>query len=202
MSKFYKWFADKRPIYGEGEYVLDGGWQPRIEGELKPCVRGFHVCRETDLDLWRGTELAEVEIDPVKMIASEDKIVVRSWRLVRWLAWSRMDMVDCAEKDAAVAAESAAAVADSDFAIIRATACAAACAANAAARASSVACAADAAVAAAQVSSAALRTTDRTIRTAASERKRQKKWILSRIADNEKKGMRMQKSKTKKGNGE
>ena len=107
--KYYKWFANKRPVYGAGEYVLDGGWQPRIEGKLIPCKHGYHVCREQDVAFCRGTNLAAVDIDSVDMLKEQNEIVVRTWRLVRWLPWARKDMTDCAADDAATAADYAAA---------------------------------------------------------------------------------------------
>ena len=155
--KYYKWFADKKPIYGRGEYVLDGGWQPRIEGKLIPCERGYHVCTEGQLPCWRGTDLAEVEIDEEGMAAVAEKTVVRSFRIVRWLSWSRSDMVDCARVDAvSCASYSAACGAASASASVRA----------AVVVASSAAAARDAAAGAA-------------------ERDRQRDWILNRAKENE-----------------
>lgn len=183
---YYKWFANRRPIYGTGMYVLDGSWQPRIEGEIEVCTRGYHVCRDQDLAYWRGTELAEVEIDLEGMIDDGEKVVVRSWRLVRWLAWDRKDMIDCARADAANASN-AAANAASDYANAAAAAnssnaayaaLASANAANASANAASARYASDYAANAASYASSAL----------ASERERQKNWILNRVKANEAKG--------------
>jgi hypothetical protein len=98
-TKYFKWFADKKPLYGQGEYVLDGGWQPKVEGDLVLCQNGYHVCTEKQLSYWRGTDLAEVEVDPDGMIESEEKCVVRTFRIVRWTPWTIEDMCDCAHAD-------------------------------------------------------------------------------------------------------
>lgn len=98
--KYYKWTAGGGPIYGRGKYVLDGKWQPNIKGKLLPCNRGYHVCRKEDLPHWRGTELYEVEVDEKGLVKSRDKVVVRTFRVVRKLAWGLQDMKDCAEADA------------------------------------------------------------------------------------------------------
>ncbi len=38
-----------------------GKWMTPIEGNLIPCVKGYHVCRETNLLDWLGPAIFEVE---------------------------------------------------------------------------------------------------------------------------------------------
>ena len=51
---------------GNGRWHLPHGgepgqWMPRIEGELIPCQRGYHLCRVADLPYWIGPSLYVVE---------------------------------------------------------------------------------------------------------------------------------------------
>lgn len=188
--KYYKWFANRKPVYGEGEYVLDGGWQPSIEGKLKVCDRGYHVCREHDLAHWRGTELAEVEIDPDGALEFDNKVCVRSFRVIRMLPWTREDMIDCAREDARIAAANAKDC-DARNAAIRAAIGADGAAdgairhaAHAAVRAA--ACAEWAAAARADANAAYAADAAYSAAAQATERKRQERWILKRVRDNQK----------------
>jgi hypothetical protein len=110
-EKYYKWTTNNRPIYGVGEYYLDGRWQPRISDRLNECKQGYHICSESQLPYWRGTELWEIEIDATDMIVCDFKNICRSWRIVKQLVWSKRDMTDCATTDATVASAAASAAA-------------------------------------------------------------------------------------------
>ena len=78
-----------------------GAWTPPIE-KLDPCVSGYHLCRRDDLVKWLGPEIYEAEHDGT-IIESNDKIVVRSARLLRRVdTWNkrtqRLFACDCAKR--------------------------------------------------------------------------------------------------------
>ena len=65
---------------GSGQWHLPsanrpGKWMPRISN-IKPCVRGYHVCRIGQLLRWLGPAIWEVEIRGDKVVL-DDKIVGR-----------------------------------------------------------------------------------------------------------------------------
>jgi len=175
--KYYKWFAGRSPIYGKGEYVLDGGWQPKIEGELELCENGYHVCTEEQLPFWRGTRLAEVEVDAAGMAVGDEKCAVHNFRVVRWLCWGELDLIDCAKSDASAAERYAAAARDvASFARTAADA-----ARDVASFARTAAASTAASTAACYAASFARAAAD----AFSAERMRQKNWILDRVAENE-----------------
>ena len=96
MTRYYKWMADGKPIYAAGSYAPPGEWQPRIEGELTACRRGYHILTWEQVPYWCGTELIEVEAQDVE-IERDDKCVCRTWREVKRYRWSRDDMVAYAQ---------------------------------------------------------------------------------------------------------
>ena len=109
METLYKWTrADGRaPNGGSGTWSLPnerpGRWW-HVKGEVEPCRNGLHLCRASDLLTWIPDgvcALHEVEWKG-KRIDCDDKVVVRSARLVRTLpGWnettSRLFAADCAE---------------------------------------------------------------------------------------------------------
>jgi L-alanine-DL-glutamate epimerase-like enolase superfamily enzyme len=73
---------------------------PRIEGDLKPCENGYHVCTLEQLPAWIGPAIFETEVRGEKVEAG-DKIVVREARLKKRVKWddklARLFAADCAE---------------------------------------------------------------------------------------------------------
>jgi hypothetical protein len=100
---YYKVLDPDLASYNGGTYqwVL-GEWAPEIEGELTPCVNGYHVCQESDLPEWLGPVICEVEIGP-ESVRSGNKTVARTARITRVLdTWNdrtaRLFACDCAER--------------------------------------------------------------------------------------------------------
>ena len=95
-------------VLGENRTAFHGGsgkwfarkWMPPI-ADIKPWVRGYHLCREKDLLGWLGPEIWEAEYRGER-IDQADKIVVSEARLVRRLPWdertARLFAADCAEQ--------------------------------------------------------------------------------------------------------
>lgn len=102
--RYYKWMANGKPIYGKGKYAPPGEWQPRIEGKLEMCWRGYHVCTANQVPYWCGTELIEVEVREKDIVArGADKILCRTWREIRRFRWACEDMVEYARICASLA---------------------------------------------------------------------------------------------------
>ena len=59
-----------------------GEWMEEIEGELVPCLKGYHLCREQDLLHWLGERIYEAEYDG-ELVAGDDKVAVRKCRLTK-----------------------------------------------------------------------------------------------------------------------
>ena len=78
-----------------------GEWMPEIEGPLKPCANGYHLCRRQDLINWLGPAIWVAEYEGER-VDDDDKIVVRRARIVEQLAWNdrlaRLFACDCAER--------------------------------------------------------------------------------------------------------
>ena len=78
-----------------------GAWMPPIEGELEPCVNGYHLCREMDLVKWLGPVIYVAEAGKERIVHENNKVVVREARLIRKTAWNeriaRLFAADCAE---------------------------------------------------------------------------------------------------------
>ena len=105
--KYYKVLGkDGKPCNGgNGKWFLPKGkrpgkWMPFIE-HLRPCVRGYHVCRQKDLLDWINETVYLVEIRGKKIIR-DDKIVVQQARLIKQMAWNettaRLFACDCARR--------------------------------------------------------------------------------------------------------
>lgn len=92
---------------GTGAWHLPAGkhpgkWMPPIEGELTPCLNGYHLCRETDLLDWLGPAIFEAE-HRGEIVKYVDKVIVRHARLLRrYEGWdettARLFAADCAER--------------------------------------------------------------------------------------------------------
>ena len=102
--------SNGRSYHGGGSAVWSlpvdgqpGAWMPPIEGELKPCKNGYHLCSgEEQLVQWLGPEIYEAEYQSERVDA-DDKIVVREARLLRRIeTWTkktaRLFSCDCAER--------------------------------------------------------------------------------------------------------
>jgi hypothetical protein len=93
---------DGRSFHGGSGRWIKGRWRS-VEGELDPCVRGLHLCREQDLIRWLGPVIWEAEAHPdADIVEAEDKVVVSKARVVRRLGtWdertARLFAADCAE---------------------------------------------------------------------------------------------------------
>jgi hypothetical protein len=74
---------------------------PEVEGELEPCVNGYHVVTLEQLPDWLGERIFEVEVGK-EILPDDDKSVVRTCRLTReCTGWNertaRLFACDCAE---------------------------------------------------------------------------------------------------------
>ena len=72
-----------------------------VRGELVPCLRGLHLCREQDLVSWLGPVIWRAEYDG-ELIEAEGKVVARRARVTeRLTTWNertaRLFAADCAE---------------------------------------------------------------------------------------------------------
>lgn len=79
--------ADGTPSHGgHGKWSLPRGKRPgawrTVEGEIRPCVNGLHLCRPQDLLSWPAEALWEAEYGG-EPVVTPDKIVVGKARLVR-----------------------------------------------------------------------------------------------------------------------
>lgn len=115
----YKWTAldGSSCNGGSGKWPLptqlpDGSWEPgrwqRRITAIKPCERGYHLCREQDLLWWIGPALWEAEADGPSIehgsaATANSKVVVARARLLRPVTkWNertaRLFAADCAEQ--------------------------------------------------------------------------------------------------------
>jgi hypothetical protein len=86
----------------------DGGPGAWVEAPIVPCRSGVHACRVSDLPLWLGRELYEVElageivVEPTKVVASRARLLRRidAWDDALRDAYTR----DCADRAHALAA--------------------------------------------------------------------------------------------------
>ena len=99
--------ANGDAIYGNGSWGLPRGKRPgcweKAEGELVVCENGLHLCRRGDLVQWLGPRIFVAEIRGDELIESDNKVVVRSARLVsEFTTWNdctaRLFAADCAER--------------------------------------------------------------------------------------------------------
>lgn len=102
--KLYKFLnEDGTTPQGYGKWDLSGEWMPAIAGDLIPCHNGYHLLRASDIIHWIGPVLWRVEADTTDMVETEEKVVVRTARLVEKVeTWNTKTMVmfacDCAER--------------------------------------------------------------------------------------------------------
>src|SRR3990167_6559451 len=107
-DRFYKVLDESGKAFhgGSGIWSLPvgrkyGAWMPPIEGDLEPCVRGYHLCREQDLVKWLGPAIYVAEAGKERIVHENNKVVVREARLLRKTAWdekiARLFAADCAE---------------------------------------------------------------------------------------------------------
>ena len=114
MVKYYK-VLDKhgRSCHGgDAEWSLPtrnadgtwspGEWMPPVEGDLEPCLNGYHVVTLEQLLDWLGERVFEIEVGE-EILPDDDKSVARTCRLVRectgWNAsTARLFACDCAER--------------------------------------------------------------------------------------------------------
>jgi hypothetical protein len=83
-----------------------GEWTTRLQGELVPCCKGYHLCRAEDLLEWLTSAsyaVFEAEAHPEsEVLLAEEKVVVRQARLLRRLHWNarvaRLFACDCAQR--------------------------------------------------------------------------------------------------------
>ena len=104
MEKLFKVLDTDASAYhgGQGQWHTTRKWMPPIEGELVPCMNGYHLCRVRDLIHWLGPSIWEATCRGER-VDIENKIVVREARLVRKLeTWNektaRLFACDCAER--------------------------------------------------------------------------------------------------------
>lgn len=76
-------------------------WTPPVEGDLVPCLNGYHLLRAEHVARWIARDLFVAEWDG-EMIVSRDKLVVRRARIVEHLrGWNertaRLAAADFAE---------------------------------------------------------------------------------------------------------
>jgi hypothetical protein len=80
----------------------EGGPGPWVDAPVDPCRSGIHACRRSDLPLWIGQVLYEVELDgeireqPSKVVASRGRLLRRidAWDDEMRGAYTRM----CADR--------------------------------------------------------------------------------------------------------
>ena len=107
MAKLYKVLSEGGKSCHGGSYKWDmpvdgkpGAWATPVD-DIKPCERGYHLCKAKDLIYWLGDEIWEAEGRGTWM-SSEYKVVYESARLIRKVeAWNertaRLFACDCAE---------------------------------------------------------------------------------------------------------
>jgi hypothetical protein len=105
---YYKVLNEDGSAYhgGSGKWYLPrngkpGKWMPAIANP-EPCVRGYHLCRPTDIVDWLGPAIWVAEAGG-QIIESDNKVCVERARLVaRIPAWNersaRHFAADCAER--------------------------------------------------------------------------------------------------------
>jgi hypothetical protein len=65
----------------------DGGPGRWVDARVDPCRSGIHACRVTDLPLWAGRALYEIELDG-EIVEQRSKLVASRGRLLRRVeAW-------------------------------------------------------------------------------------------------------------------
>jgi len=107
ISNYYKVLDGDTAIYGAGKWhkpqgKRPGKWMPKLnENLLRPCVYGYHLCRDQDLIYWLHKDIYVAECKG-KVVVSDDKVVVAQARLTMHMdTWdecaARLFAADCAE---------------------------------------------------------------------------------------------------------
>ena len=101
-GKLFKVLDNMKSCHG-GTHTWKAGEWVRVEGELIPCQRGIHLCREQDLIEWLGPEIWAAEYRGDEFIIAENKVVVREARITtKYENWNettaRLIACDFAEK--------------------------------------------------------------------------------------------------------
>jgi hypothetical protein len=90
-------------VFSGFEWPLpNGGPGEWVDAKVEPCRSGIHACRLSDLPLWVGRELYEVELDgeiaeqPMKVVASRGRLLrrIEAWDDDARDAYTRM----CADR--------------------------------------------------------------------------------------------------------
>ncbi len=89
------------PTQNEDGSWTPGEWMPEVEGELVPCLNGYHVVSIEQLPMWLGERIFEVQTGE-EIVHADDKSVTRTCRLTReCTGWNertaRLFVCDCAE---------------------------------------------------------------------------------------------------------
>lgn len=89
----YKFLAEggDAPLSGFHWPLPDGatpGAWVSVDGDLRACARGIHVCRPTDLAHWLHDELWEMEVSGPELEATDCVVVPRARILRKVEAWS------------------------------------------------------------------------------------------------------------------
>ena len=68
-------------------HLPDGGPTDWVDARVDPCHSGIHACRPSDLPLWAGRVLYEIELDG-EIVEQRSKVVASRGRLLRRIeAW-------------------------------------------------------------------------------------------------------------------
>ena len=108
MSMLFKFLDEEGRAYhgGSGAWPLPRGDRPgkwlKVEGEIRPCANGLHLCTAEHLLRWAAPALYVAEAGKVR-VDNGDKIVVQRARLIRRVdEWNdknlRLFAADCAER--------------------------------------------------------------------------------------------------------
>ena len=100
--RLYKVLDNMKSCHG-GNHIWKANEWVKVEGELVPCRRGIHLCREQDLIEWLGPEIWAVEYRGDDFIIDDNKVVVREARITtKYENWNettaRLIACDFAEK--------------------------------------------------------------------------------------------------------
>jgi hypothetical protein len=80
--------ADGSAVFTGFRWPLpDGGPGEWVDARVEPCRSGIHACRPSDLPLWAGRNMYEIELDgevveqPMKVVASRGRLLrpVEAW---------------------------------------------------------------------------------------------------------------------------
>lgn len=87
---------------GSGSWLIDGQWMPTVHGNLAPCVRGYHLCRTTDLVENLGSVIWIAE-GREKSFISPKYLIFQEARVIRPLSsWTdetaRLFAIECVER--------------------------------------------------------------------------------------------------------